>query len=231
MANFAEYVIVDQTQLVKIPEEMPMDVAALLACGVITGFGAVVNRAQVKPMSSVAVIGTGGVGLNSLQGAYISGANPIIAVDISDAKLKAARSFGATHTVNSSQEDAVKAVKNLTSGRGADYAFVTVGSTAAMQQGFLMTARRGTTVIVGAAPLKDNLTIPPIEFIEFEKMLTGASMGSTNISVDIPRMIALYQAGRLKLEELITGRYPLERINEAFQNTERGEALRNVIVF
>jgi S-(hydroxymethyl)glutathione dehydrogenase / alcohol dehydrogenase len=231
MANFAEYVIVDQSQLVKVPKDFPMDVAALLACGVITGFGAVVNRAQVKPMNSVVVIGTGGVGLNSLQGAYVSGANPIIAVDIVDSKLQAARGFGATHTINSAKEDVIQAVKNLTGGRGADYSFVTVGNTKAMQQGFLMTCRRGTTVIVGAAPLKDSLTIPPIEFIEFEKVLTGASMGSTNISIDIPRMIALYQSGRLKLNELISGRYPLEQINEAFKNTEQGGALRNLIMF
>jgi S-(hydroxymethyl)glutathione dehydrogenase / alcohol dehydrogenase len=231
MANYAECVIVDQSQLVKIPKDIPMDVAALLACGVITGFGSVVNRVQVKPMNSVVVIGTGGVGLNSLQGAFISGANPIIAVDISDTKLNAARSFGATHTVNSAKEDVVKAVKDLTGGRGADFSFVTVGSTAAMMQGFFMTCRRGTTVIVGAAPLKDSLTIPPIEFIEFEKVLTGASMGSTNISIDIPRMISLYQQGRLKLRELISNRYPLEQINEAFRNTEQGGALRNLIMF
>jgi len=128
-AYVAEYAGVDQSQVVKIPGNMPADRAALLACGVITGFGAVVNRAKVRPMSSVVVIGVGGVGLNAIQGARISGANPIIAVDMLDSKLQAARSFGATHTVNGKQTDPVQAVKDMTSGRGADYAFVTVGVT------------------------------------------------------------------------------------------------------
>jgi NDMA-dependent alcohol dehydrogenase len=231
MANFAEYVIVDESQLVKIQKEMPMDQAALLACGVITGFGAVVNRAQVRPLSSVVIIGTGGVGLNSVQGAFFSGANPIIAVDISDYKLKAARDFGATHTINANKEDAIKAVQQLTSGRGADYVFVTVGNSLAMQQGFAMSAKRGTTVIVGAAPIKEQLTISPFDFIEMEKTLTGAAMGSTRLSVDVPRLMALYQAGRLKLDELITDRYSLDQVDEAMEATEHGEALRNLLVF
>jgi S-(hydroxymethyl)glutathione dehydrogenase/alcohol dehydrogenase len=210
---------------------MPLDRAALLACGVITGFGAVVNRAQVEPRSSVVVIGTGGVGLNSVQGAAISGAYPIIAVDMLDSKLAAARSFGATHTVNAGSKDAIEAVKQLTSGRGAEYVFVTVGSTAAIRQGFSMSAPRGTTVIVGLPPVKENLTFSPLEFIKDERTLTGSYMGTTRLSVEIPQLVALYQAGRLKLDELITGRYPLEQINEAIESVERGEALRNVIMF
>jgi Zn-dependent alcohol dehydrogenase len=166
-----------------------------------------------------------------VQGAFFSGANPIIAVDISDYKLKAARDFGATHTINANKEDAVKAVQQLTSGRGADYVFVTVGNSLAMQQGFAMSAKRGTTVIVGAAPIKEQLTISPFDFIEMEKTLTGAAMGSTRLSVDVPRLMALYQAGRLKLDELITDRYSLDQVDEAMEATEHGEALRNLLVF
>jgi len=231
VAGFAEYVLVDESQIVKIPDDMPMDRAALLACGVITGFGVVVNRAQVKPLSSVVVIGTGGVGLNAVQGAAFSGAYPIIAVDMLDSKLEAARSFGATHTVNAGQGDAIEAVKQLTSGRGADYVFVTVGSIDALRQGFSMSGNRGTTVIVGLPRVDDILSLSPFDFIGTERVLTGAFMGSTNIKADIPRLVALYQAGSLKLDELITARYPLDEINEAMAAVERGEALRNVIVF
>jgi S-(hydroxymethyl)glutathione dehydrogenase/alcohol dehydrogenase len=231
MGSFAEHIIVTESQVVPVPEEMPLDRAALLACGVITGFGAVVNRAQVEPLSSVVVIGTGGVGLNSVQGAAISGAYPVIAVDISDFKLAAARDFGATHTVNAGSKDAVETVKKLTSGRGADYVFVTVGSIAAIRQGFSMSAPRGVTVVVGLPPVKESIALSPFEFAKSERTLTGSHMGTTRLSIDIPRLVALYQAGRLKLDELITGRYPLEQINEAIESVERGEALRNVIMF
>jgi S-(hydroxymethyl)glutathione dehydrogenase/alcohol dehydrogenase len=231
IGSFAEYTVIDESQVVKIPKEMPLDRAALLACGFITGFGAVVNRAQVKPMSSVVVIGTGGVGLSSVQGAHLSGAYPLIAVDILDYKLEAARTFGATHTVNASKEDAIEAVKKLTSGRGADYVFVTVGIAAAIRQGFSMLGPRGTTVIVGVPPQTETITFSPLEFLGGEKTLTACLMGSTNLSVHIPQIVALYQAGRIKLDEMITGRYPLEKINEAQESVEKGEALRNVIVF
>lgn len=231
VAGFAQYVLVNESQVVKIPREMPLDRAALLACGVIAGFGAVVNRAQVKPFRSVVVMGTGGVGINAIQGAAYSGAYPIIAVDVLDSKMKTAIDFGATHTVNAKRSDAVEAVKQLTSGRGADYVFVTVGSVPAIRQGFSMSGPRGTTVIIGLPPVKDMLSFSPMELIRSERTLTGGFMGSTNLKVDIPRFITLYQAGRLKLDEIITGRYPLAGINEAIESTEKGEALRNVIMF
>jgi len=230
-ASFAEYTIVDQSQVVKIPGEMPMDRASLLACGFITGFGAVVNYAQVKPLSSVVVIGIGGVGLSSVQGAVISGAYPVIAVDMLDAKLSAAKDFGATHTVNAGKCDAVNAVQQLTAGRGADYVFVAVGSTAAIQQGLSMSCNGGTTIVLGLPPLKDSLSIPPTDLVFKEKVLKGCNMGATRFSVDIPKLVELYLAGRLKLDELITNRYPLEQINEAIASVERGEALRNVVIF
>ncbi len=228
-ASFAEYAIVDKSQVVKIPANMPMDRACLLACGVITGFGAVVNRAKVKPMQSAVVIGIGGVGLNAVQGARIAGAYPVIAVDTLDNKLEAAKKFGATHTVNAKAGDPVKAVQDLTDGRGADFSFITVGVTSAVRQGLSMIGRGGMAVIVGLAT--QELTSNPMEFIDGEKVLTGSFMGTTNLAVDIPKMVALYQAGVLKLDELITQRYPLDKINDAIDAVKKGTALRNVITF
>jgi Zn-dependent alcohol dehydrogenase len=232
VGGFAEYVLVHESQLVKIADDLPMDVASLLACGVTTGFGAVVNRAKVPPMSSVVVIGTGGVGINSVQGALTCGANPIIAVDILDSKLARAKEFGATHGVNAKATDAIAAVKDLTGGKGADYVFVTVGSSAALQQAFAMLARRGSAVMVGLPPATDPpVSLPAGEFALTEKTVTGGFMGSIRLQVDIPGIIALYKADRYKLDELIAGRYPLDRINEAIESSAAGEALRNVIVF
>ena len=231
VAGFAEYVLVNESQVMKIPDDVPLDRAALLSCGVITGFGAVVNRAQVKPFKSVVVMGTGGVGINAIQGAAYVGAYPVIAVDVLDEKMKTAMEFGATHMVNATRDGAVDAVRKLTSGRGADYVFITVGSVAAIRQGISMAGPRGNTVVIGLPPVKDMLTIMPLEIIGTEKQISGGYMGSTNLKVDIPHLITLYQTGRLKLDEIITARYPLERINEAIESTEKGEALRNVIMF
>jgi S-(hydroxymethyl)glutathione dehydrogenase/alcohol dehydrogenase len=230
VGGLAEYTVANQYQLAKIPDDMPMDRAALLGCAVITGFGAVVNRAQVRPFQSVAVLGCGGVGVNALQGAAFSGAHPIIAVDILDSKLKTALTFGATDTVNSAKvEDSIQAVKDLTDGRGVDYAFITVGSTEAVRQGALMLGPRGTVLVIGIA-LGNLSSFIAEEFIH-EKTLTGSLMGSTKLQLDVPRYIALYKAGRLKLDELITGRYPLEQVNEAIESSKSGKGLRNVIVF
>jgi Zn-dependent alcohol dehydrogenase len=139
--------------------------------------------------------------------------------------------FGATHSVNAGQDNAIEAVKKLTGGRGSDHVFVTVGSVAAIRQGFSMSGPRGMTVIIGLPPMKDLLSISPFEFIASERMLTGGFMGSANLQINIPLLITLYKAGRLKLDELITGRYPLEEINEAMESTAKGEAIRNVIMF
>jgi S-(hydroxymethyl)glutathione dehydrogenase/alcohol dehydrogenase len=233
-AAFAEQVIVDQSQVVRIAEDIPLEEAALLACGVVTGFGAVVNTAKVGVGSSVAVVGVGGVGLNAIQGAAVSGAHPIIAIDLLDSKLEAARIFGATHTVNvnTPEHDSVrKAVRNLTSGRGADYVFVTVGSNAAVEQGIRMACWQGTVVLVGLPAEETTAQLPVSQFVWTEKRVIGSFMGSTRIGVDVSRLIDLYRNGRLKLRELISNRYPLDQINEAIEATESGEALRNMILF
>ena len=230
-ATFAEYAVVDQSQVVPVPEDLPLDRAALLACGVITGLGAVVNTARMPSGSSVVVIGTGGVGLNAIQGAILSGATPIIAVDLLDTKLLAARSFGATHTINGMLNDAVDAVAELTSGRGAEYVFVTVGSAAAVAQGLQMIGKLGTLVLVGIPEQGATIPLTIDKLVNNGQRVIGSSMGSTRLSVDVPWLVDLYQQGRLKLDELVTKRYPLEQINEAIEAMERGEALRNMIVF
>jgi len=231
MGSFAEYTVVHESQVVKIPGDMPLDCASLLACGVITGFGAVVKRAKVPVLSSCVIIGTGGVGLNAVQGAAISGAYPVIAVDVSDSKLEAARAFGATHTVNAAKKDAIETVRKMAGGAGAEYVFVTVGNADAILQGFAMLRPGGMTVVVGLPKATDTITLSPLMFIKDEKTITGCYMGSTELQTDIPKMVELYKAGILKLDELITGRYSLEQINEAIDSVVKGKALRNVIMF
>ena len=232
IAGFVEYTVTGETHLAKIPDDMPLDRAALLACGVMTGYAAVVHRAQVKPFSSVIVMGTGGVGLNSVQAARLSGASKIIAVDVLDSKLEIARSFGATHTINvTKEEDPVEKAYDLTDGRGADYVFITVGGVKPLRQGFMMSGYRGMTVIIGHAGNDTLADFEPTDFIGGERMITGAGMQSGMFALDIPHFVQLYQEGKLKLDELITNRYPLEQINEAIASSESGEALRNVIMF
>jgi NDMA-dependent alcohol dehydrogenase len=230
-AAFAEYTIVDQSQVVQVPADLPLDRAALLACGVITGLGAVVNTARVRPGQSVVVIGAGGVGLNAIQGAVLCGAHPIIAIDRLDTKLEAAKTFGATHTINTAEQHVAKAVKALTSGRRADYAFVTVGSPEAAAQALTLIGPAGTVVIVGIPPEGATTPLPLGNIVVNERRVIGSFMGSTRLRVDVPKLVDLYLHGRLKLDELITARYPLEQINEAIAAMETGEVLRNVIVF
>lgn len=227
VASFAEYCMVDKSQVIPIPADMPMDRAALLACGVITGYGAVVNKAKVRPAQSCVIIGVGGVGLNAIQGAAISGAYPVIAVDMLDKKLEASKTFGSTHLVNASKGDPIEQVKEITGGYGADYVIITVGITSAIAQAVAMLGRQGTAVIVGLATT--NLEVFPMDIIDFEKVITGSFMGTTNSSQDIPKLINLYQSGKLKLDELITAHYTLDQINEAVSSTASGEALRNII--
>lgn len=231
IGGFAEYVLVYESQVVKVPADMPLDRAALLACGVITGFGGVVNRARVRANQSVVIMGAGGVGINAVQGARYVGAYPIIVVDVLDDKMKLAKDFGATHVINAKKEDVADEIRKLTGGRGVEYVFVTVGSIAAIKQGMSFTAPRGTTVVIGLPPVGQELCFSPLEIIPVEKNLIGGFMGATNLKVDIPNLISMYQTGHLKLDELITGRYPLERINDAIASTEKGEGLRNVIMF
>jgi len=230
-AAFAEHTLVDQSQVVRIPESVPLDSASLLACGVITGLGAVVNTARVPAGSSVVVIGTGGVGLNSVQGAALSGAYPVIGVDIADSKLKAAHEFGATHTVNPSREDLSSKVRSLTAGRGADYVFVTVGSGPAISGSVDLLRRAGTAVVVGMPAVGVKTEFEALDFADNGQVMLGSKMGSARINVDIPKLVELYEHKKLKLDELVTAKYALEDINEAIADVNNSGALRNVIVF
>lgn len=229
--GFAESVVVHASQLVAVPPDLPLDCAALLACGVITGFGAVTNTAAVPAGSDVVVIGTGGVGLNSVQGAAHVGARRVIAVDLSDDKLAAARRFGATATVNPARQDLTATVRAITEGRGADYVFVTVGAKPAFDQAYGLLGPTGAAVLVGMPASGVLSEFDPGLLAGASQRILGSKMGSARIGEDIPRLIALYRAGRLKLDEMISGRYPLAEINEAIASVRRGEALRNVIVY
>ncbi|WP_071796910.1 Zn-dependent alcohol dehydrogenase [Natronohydrobacter thiooxidans] len=230
-AGFAEKVVVDSSQLAPLPEDIPLDVAALLACGVITGVGAVFNTAAMPAGASAVVIGTGGVGLNTIQGARIAGARRIIALDVAPEKLHAAREFGATDGVLATAPDARAQVLALTGGRGAEYVFVTVGAVMAYEQALGLTAPGGTIIMAGMTGNEDYMRLNPMMVAYQEQRLIGSKMGGTVLRRDIPRLIDLYRQGRLRLDELISNRYPLARINEAIADTAKGGTRRNVIVF
>jgi Zn-dependent alcohol dehydrogenase len=228
---FAEHLVVDASQAVAISRDVNLDVASLIACGVMTGLGAVFNTADVKAGSSAVIIGCGGVGLNAVQGARIAGCNPIIAVDVEPRKLVVAREFGATHTINAKTESVEDRVKALTLGRKADWVFVTVGVKGAAEQGVSLMKRNGGVVLVGMPPSGVHATIDPGWLAADGQRILGSKMGSARPVVDVPKIVALYRDGRLKLDELVTGRYPLDRINDALASSRSGQAVRNVIVF
>jgi NDMA-dependent alcohol dehydrogenase len=231
VSTFSEYSVVPERAVLKIPDSFPLDKAALLGCAVITGVGAVFNAARVKPGSSVVVFGAGGVGLNVVQGAAIAGAEKIVAVDLLDAKLAFARTFGATHTVNGAAGNPVEQVRALTGGRGVDYAFEVIGVPAVMRQAFDCLAKRGVAVVVGVAPMTTEVSVPVMSLVYEERVLTGSVYGSARPRIDLPRLIDLYEAGKLKLDELLTRRYPFREINEAYAALERGEVARSVVTF
>lgn len=228
---FAEYALVEQSQAVAIPKDIPLDSASLLACGVITGLGAVVNTAGVSAGCSVAVIGAGGVGLNSVQGAGLSGAHPVIAIDLAEEKLETAKSFGATHGLNAADNELAARVRDLTGGRGVDYAFVTVGSPRAIEQAVTLVRVAGTVCIVGMPAEGAKIELEGVDIPDMETKIIGSKMGSTQLRRDVPKLVELYRSGRLKLDELITGRYKLDQINDAISDVGSGTTLRNVIIF
>ncbi len=226
---FAEKVVVDQSQIVPIPEDMPMAAASLLSCGVITGVGAVVNAAQLRAGQDVVVIGAGGVGLNAVQGARIAGARRIVAVDMSPEKLETARAFGATDGVLATEDKPWKAAKQAM-GRGADAVIVTVGNAAAYEQAPPYLGGGGRVVMVGMPHSGQTAAYEPVIFAATGQGMIGSKMGDVVIRRDIPWMIDLYRQGRLKLDELISGRWRFDEINAAIADTAAGGARRNVIV-
>jgi len=229
LGGFAEEMLVHRTGLTKIPEEMPLDVAALLGCGVLTGVGAALNGGQVKPGSTVAVIGCGGVGLNVIQGAKLAGAGQIIAVDLNERKFDLARTFGATHCVKGGP-DAVAEVKDMTDG-GVDYAFEVIGMTTTQEQALMMLRRRGTFVVVGMAPMVSTFAVPGVMMMAMELEIRGTLMGSVPFQVAIPEYAQLYLNGKLKLDELVSERIKLEDINTGYDKMMAGDVARSIIVF
>jgi S-(hydroxymethyl)glutathione dehydrogenase/alcohol dehydrogenase len=229
LGAFAEQTIVHEHTLARIGPEMPLDVAALLGCGVITGIGAVLRTAKIEPGSSAAVVGCGGIGLAAVQGAGLAGATPIIAVDIADDKLERARDLGATHTVNASREDAVAAVRALTGG-GVDYSFEAIGAKQTAEQVISMLAPGGVATIIGVLPADAIIEIPASALVG-EKRVQSSSMGSNRFRTDLPWLCDLYLQGRLKLDELVTARRPLEEINDGFDDMRAGLGARTLLEF
>jgi Zn-dependent alcohol dehydrogenase len=229
VSSFAQYAIIDEAACIKIPDDVPLDKACLVGCGVMTGVGAAINTAKVEPGSNVVVIGCGGVGLNVIQGCVLAGASRIIAVDLMDTKLAYATQFGATHTINAGGEDVIKTVRKLTDRRGADYAFEVIGLSQTVEQAYACTRQAGTTIVVGAGSNKDNVSIPISSFLT-EKIIKGSGYGSARPHIDIPRLISLYMDKKLKLDELVTRTYTLDEVNDAMTALEKGEVARGVVV-
>ncbi len=227
MGSFGEMMIVPEGGLVRIEDEVPLDQAALVGCGVMTGVGAVLNTAKVPEGATVAVVGCGGVGLNVIQGAVLANAGRIIAVDLLDNKLQMAKQFGATDVVNGSEVDAVATVREMTKDR-LDYAFEAIGNVKAARQCFDMVRRGGTAVIVGMMPFNSEISVPGPAFLGEKKMI-GSFYGSTRQRVDMPKLLNFYKQGKLKLDELVTKRWELSQVNEAFAAMKNGEVARSVI--
>jgi S-(hydroxymethyl)glutathione dehydrogenase / alcohol dehydrogenase len=231
IGGFAEQANIDARNLIPIPDEMPIGPAALIACGVTTGIGAVTVTADVEPGANVVVIGLGGVGLNVVQGARLAGAARIIGVDIVEHKLDLARQFGATHVINARAEDPVEAVRRLTGGWGADYAFEVIGNPRTIAQAYDAIRKGGKAVVVGVADETAEVPINAVGMMRTAKTLLGCNYGSVRPHYDIPRYVDLYLNGKIQLDELISRRFTLDEINEAFAAMEGGEVARGIISF
>ncbi len=229
LSSFAEQMLIHEHALVKIDEEMPLDKAALIGCGVTTGMGAVFRTAKVEPGSTVAVIGCGGIGLSAIQGARIAGANKIIAVDMVGSKLELAQQLGATHVVNASDGGSVEEVKDITSG-GVHYSFEAVGMKQTAEDSFNMLRNGGQATIIGMIPVGTKVEIHGVEFL-YEKTMTGSNMGSNQFRTDMPRFVDMYLDGRLMLNEMVSKHIALEDINEGFEEMKTGALARSVITF
>ena len=230
LGGFAEEMLIHQNGIVKVTEDVSLEKACLIGCGVTTGFGAAVKTAAVPVGATVCVIGCGGIGLSAIQGARVAGASRIIAVDMSAEKLETAKVMGATDTLNASEtDDVVTAVKELTKG-GVEYSFEAIGLKQTAEQAFEMLAVGGTATIVGMVPSSTKLEIRGIDFLS-EKKLQGSMMGSNQFRTDIPQMIDLYLNGRLLLDEMVSATIDLEQVNEGYAWMKEGTVARTVISF
>ena len=231
VGSFAERMLLHENGVVKIRREMPLEQAALLGCSVIAGVGAVLRTARIEPGCVVAVFGCGGVGLNAVQGARIGGARQIIAVDMIPAKLEKAMELGATHTVDASAGDVAARVRALAwSDGGVDHAFEAIGVPSVIEQAFASLRPGGTATVIGIAREGSRITLDP-RLLLGERKLQGSVMGSNRFRVDLPQYVDLYLQGRLKLDEMISHRYRLDEINDAFEAVLTGNDTRGVVVF
>jgi S-(hydroxymethyl)glutathione dehydrogenase / alcohol dehydrogenase len=230
ISSYAEQMLLHENSLVKIDPSLPLDRAALVGCGVLTGVGAALRTSGLQAGQTVAVFGCGGVGLSIVQGARIGGARQIIAVDLFEGKLEMARAVGATHTVNGSQDDAVKRVRALAGGLGVDHAFEAVGSATLVRQAIESLAIRGTATIVGVLPPNAMIEFPWMA-IRPECRVQTSRMGSNRFRFDIPLYLDFYRQGRLLLDELVSRRGRIGDINEAFRAMKAGEVARTVLTF
>jgi S-(hydroxymethyl)glutathione dehydrogenase/alcohol dehydrogenase len=233
LGTFAEYGVVHEASLVKVGREFPLPAVALVSCGVTTGWGSAVYRAEVEQGDTVVVVGVGGVGMNAVQGAHMAGAKHVVAVDPVEFKRKSALDFGATHTAGS-MEEALPLVIDLTRGQLAD-AVILVPSVMygdLMGPAMALTGKNGTCVVTGVAPQgQAECSVNLFELAMWQKEVRGVVFGAANPRFDIPNLLALYQAGRLKLDELVTRTYRLDQINEGYQDMLDGVNIRGVLVF
>jgi S-(hydroxymethyl)glutathione dehydrogenase/alcohol dehydrogenase len=231
VGSFADHTVVRATAAIKIRDDVPLDKACLVGCGVMTGVGAAINTVRLEPGDTVAVYGCGGVGLNVIQGAALAGAGRIIAVDMVPAKLEMAKKFGATDVVNAKDGEPPDQIRALTDGLGVDYAFEVIGAPAVITQAFMSLKRGGKAVVVGVPGFGQDVSVPGLMLPLEEKSLVGSLYGSANMRRDMPRLIDLYMHKRLKIDELVSRTIKLEQINDAFAAMEKGEVARSVILF
>lgn len=229
VACFAQEAVVPEAGCIPVGEDIPLTHAALIGCSVTTGVGAAVFTARIRPGSTVAVVGAGGVGLNVIQGARLMGATTVIAVDIQESKLEFATMFGATHTVNPTVQDPVEGVRRLTSGLGADYTFEVFGATETVDVAFRAARKGGDVVVVGLAPVGHPAGFSASDLARQEKTVKGCYYGSTRPQVDMPTMVELYRSGKINIDDLVVRQYHLDDINQAYEDLERGEVGRGLI--
>ncbi len=227
LACFAEYTVVHERSCVKVRDDAPLDKVCLLGCGVATGIGAAINTAGVRPGESVAIWGTGGVGLSAVMGARLAGAGKIIAIASNDKKLAMAKEFGADITVNYKKDEPVGKVMEVTGG-GADYAIETAGKAEVIEQAYASIHGGGKCVVAGMAAIGTAVSIQSYEFL-LGKAITGTVQGDIKAQVDIPRYIDMFMDGKLPFDKLISKTYSLDQVNEAFEALEKGEVIRSVI--
>ena len=229
LSSFAEQLLVHENAVVKIADDIPLNIGCLVGCGVITGAGAVINTAKVPAGATVAVFGCGGIGLSAVNGAAIAGADRIIAIDTISSKLDVARTMGATDVINASNVDPVEAIKEMTGG-GVEYSFEAVGLKKTAEQSFQCIRAGGTATIIGMVPFGMKIELHGYDFLR-ERKIQGSSMGSNRFRVDMPRLLNSWKKGGLKLDHLISSHIKLDEINEGYANLKGGHVLRQLIDF